>query len=464
MKNIVESRAMFLLSIVLLMLFGIVNIFTTTFTKSEQISNDVKNQLVFYAIGLLIIFFMNYLPVSIFLSNKFKITILVIQIILLVLVLTNGIKVGVAQRWLDTGIFYIQPAEIAKLVIALCISWAFNKKQKSMNTFRNVSSSNKKHIFLYTTHLLQNNIDKIVYISISILIIILVFLQNSLGNTIIILLIFTCLLIRNIFNTKAIYLFSLMFSAITGLLLAYVFYSMELPNSLDKILLILLLYIIFLFPIGILLKLKFKLILLITFIFVISFFIPRIITFLYDNILIDYQKNRIIGFLNPNIDYLGINWQRNQAIIAFGSGRLFGHGLMNGKIISEKLLPYAHTDFAFATIGEQFGFIGSIVLMSTYFYIFHYILLVFYKTESLFFRNVLFGIFLLIFFNVIQHIGMNIGVLPVTGMTLPLVSYGGTSVIVYCISFGIVMSIKSNNYNAMKIKNIDFSKVFIRNN
>ena len=156
--------------------------------------------------------------------------------------------------------------------------------------------------------------------------------------------------------------------------------------------------------------------------------------------LYEYQKNRILVFLNPEMDSLGSGYQIIQSKIAIGSGGLFGKGYLLGTQSRLNYLPEKHTDFIFTLISEELGFLGSISIILVFCLLIASIMKISFKVESLFSKVVVFGIGFLIFLYLSLNIGMVCGLLPVVGAPLPLVSYGGTSLLTVLIGVGIVLS------------------------
>jgi rod shape determining protein RodA len=155
----------------------------------------------------------------------------------------------------------------------------------------------------------------------------------------------------------------------------------------------------------------------------------------------NYQRNRIITFFNPGADPLGAGYNVLQSMIAVGSGRLFGRGLGYGYQSQLKFLPIQHTDFIFAVLAEALGFIGVIVLLVLFFVLILRILKTASSSSDDFGMFVGIGIFSMIIFQILVNVGMNIGVMPVTGVPLPLISAGGSSLITILIALGIIESI-----------------------
>jgi len=157
--------------------------------------------------------------------------------------------------------------------------------------------------------------------------------------------------------------------------------------------------------------------------------------------LYDYQKNRILVFLNPEIDSLGSGYQIIQSKIAIGSGGLFGKGYLLGSQSRLNYLPEKHTDFIFTLISEELGFFGAMTIILIFCILIASIVKISFTVDTLFSKVIVFGVGLLIFLYLTLNIGMVCGLLPVVGAPLPLISYGGTSLFTILISVGVVLSI-----------------------
>jgi rod shape determining protein RodA len=168
----------------------------------------------------------------------------------------------------------------------------------------------------------------------------------------------------------------------------------------------------------------------------------------------DYQKNRILSFLNPYIDPLGTGYNLIQAVIAVGSGQLFGRGLGRGTQSHLAFLPERHTDFMFASLSEEFGFIGSMVLLILFLILLLRILKHAQNSHSRFAGLVCIGVFSMIGFQILVNVGMNMGIMPITGIPLPLISYGGSSAWATMISLGLVEAASklSKNEDVIEIR------------
>ncbi len=157
----------------------------------------------------------------------------------------------------------------------------------------------------------------------------------------------------------------------------------------------------------------------------------------------DYQRQRVLTFLNPQTDPLGAGYHTIQSQIAIGSGGLFGKGYMNGSQAQLEFLPERSTDFIFAVIGEEWGLVGLFVLLALYLIVIARGLYIAAQAQDTFTRLIAGGLTLLFAVYVFVNSGMVAGLLPVVGVPLPLVSYGGTSMVTLMAGFGILMSIHS---------------------
>jgi rod shape determining protein RodA len=158
----------------------------------------------------------------------------------------------------------------------------------------------------------------------------------------------------------------------------------------------------------------------------------------------DYQRERLLNFLDPERDPLGSGYHIIQSKIAIGSGGLYGKGWLNGTQSHLEFLPERTTDFIFAVFGEEFGLIGILLLLTLYIFIVVRGLYIATQAHDTFTRLVAGSLILTFFVYTFVNIGMVIGLLPVVGLPLPLVSYGGTSMVTVLAGFGIVMSIHTH--------------------
>ncbi len=168
----------------------------------------------------------------------------------------------------------------------------------------------------------------------------------------------------------------------------------------------------------------------------------------------DYQKDRLLTFIEPARDPLGKSYNAIQSIIAVGSGEIFGRGLGQGTQSGLYFLPERHTDFIFATISEQLGFIGSILIILCFALILYRIFRISVSSEDSFCRTFSIICFFIILVQFSLNIGMNTGLLPVVGVTLPFVSYGGSSLLSSFIILGLISAVSKNTKEEPRVLEI----------
>lgn len=157
--------------------------------------------------------------------------------------------------------------------------------------------------------------------------------------------------------------------------------------------------------------------------------------------LADYQRNRLLGFVSPGLDPFGASYNAIQAVIAIGSGGFFGRGLGRGTQSHLLFLPEHHTDFVFASVAEELGFLGAAFLLLVYLVLIWRIFTICLRSRDRFGQLLGAGLGVILLAQVFVNVGMNLGLFPVTGITLPLISYGGSSVLSTMVSLGIVENI-----------------------
>jgi rod shape determining protein RodA len=158
----------------------------------------------------------------------------------------------------------------------------------------------------------------------------------------------------------------------------------------------------------------------------------------------DYQQNRILTLFNPEADPLGTGYHTIQSMIAVGSGGIYGKGWLNSSQAHLEYLPESATDFIFAVFAEEFGLIGSLLLMALYLFIIVRGMMIAFLAQSTYNRLLAGGLSLSFFLHFFVNVGMVTGILPIVGIPLPILSYGGTSIVTLMAAFGILMSIQTH--------------------
>ncbi len=161
----------------------------------------------------------------------------------------------------------------------------------------------------------------------------------------------------------------------------------------------------------------------------------------------DYQRQRILTFFDPEKDPLGSGYHIIQSKIAVGSGGKWGKGFTHGTQSQLRFIPEHHTDFAFSVLAEEWGFVGSMVVLGLFALLLLWSLSVSYYARDRFSRLVSFGVMTIIFWQMVINIGMVTGLLPVVGIPLPFISYGGSSVVVILIGLGLIMNVSMRRYS-----------------
>jgi len=164
-----------------------------------------------------------------------------------------------------------------------------------------------------------------------------------------------------------------------------------------------------------------------------------------DSSLEPYQKDRLLNFLNPSLDPTGAGWQLLQSKISIGSGGIVGKGYLNGVIKNLGFLPQTRTDFIFAVLGEEFGFLGTLFILILFTLFLLRVLHIAQHAQRSFGKFLAYGIFFYFLSQITVNIAMTVGLLPVVGLPLPFISYGGTSLLISTISVAILISVKNDS-------------------
>ncbi len=348
----------------------------------------------------------------------------IINVLLLLFVLIKGASAMGAQRWIDIGFIKLQPSEIAKISIIISLASWFKK------------------------HPIKNYYD--IFISLLIIAVpfLLIFKQPDLGTS----LAFIAIYLGMSFWAGATIthllvglspLLSLITNACGNVTLNFGTYS--LGNKIIE-LNITQPFLIFLFFLFVWLVVNYKpwrspwIVLWLSIIISSNFFIGFIRPILW-SLLQPYQQRRLTIFLNPESDPQGAGYHIIQSILAIGNGGFFGYGWLNGRLTRGNYVPAQHTDFVFSTAGEEFGFIGSVVIILMFAIILWRILYIARYSNDQFSSLVAIGIFSFFSFHIFVNIGMTLGVMPITGVPLPLLSYGGTALVVNLFSVLLLLSI-----------------------
>ncbi len=367
-----------------------------------------------------------------------------ISIFSLIYTLLNGVVVNGSKRWISLGIVNIQPSEFVKIILILFVAAYIEKKDKEVFHIKNL-------------------------IQIGLLLGIpafLIFSQPDLGTSLLFL-----PTVFIIFWYNGLPLRYTLFILISGSLMVLIpiisTYSKEIAtrNFYLKVIIspeylfYLILFFVYFTSIVKLANIKFKKVFLnlITF-YTLSICIGLIIGYIIDNhILKEYQRERLIVFLNPYDHQWGSGYNIVQSQITIGSGGFWGKGLFNGNYSQLGFLPSRTTDFVFSVIAEEMGFLGTSVILFLFFFMLLRIWKMIDSINDNAGKNIVIGIFFLLTLQIVINIGMTLSLFPVTGIPLPFISAGGSTLISSLLGIGIIFSIQSkrwvnSNGNHIKIE------------
>lgn len=162
-----------------------------------------------------------------------------------------------------------------------------------------------------------------------------------------------------------------------------------------------------------------------------------------------YQLMRLIIFVNPDMDPLGSGYHVIQSKVAIGSGHLFGKGLGNGSQVQGNFLPEHHTDFIFSVVGEELGFLGSSMVLLLFFLIVYRMMKIAGEARDIFGTLIVVGVASMLSFHILVNVGMTIGIMPVTGLPLPFLTYGGSGMLANMIAMGLVLNVNLRKENLL---------------
>ena len=443
----------------LLMVLGLLVIFSTTYnaTDSAKGAGSMPKQIIFIIVGFLAYFTILSIDFSWF-ENRSIVTIIYIGTVLLLLyVKLFGETIAGTNRWINIGFFTLQPSEYAKIAIILVTAAIFSFREKepylhpNLNISRKIKKKKLTKRILAFFRLQTGHLEYLRMLTINaalvLPLIVLILIQPALGNSIISVAIWLIIVLVLFPNPKQLFVMLLMstsfgfiafnivtISKINGRL---IFSILENPGWIIIVGILAAIALLAWFS-----RTKFAHVLLIG---VISFALIGGIVIGWNYALTNYQKTRIETFLSgPESDPTGAGYQVIQSKIAIGSGMFLGRGFLQGTQSSLNVLTQAFTDFVFAAFAEQFGFVGTIIVLILYLTLILRIIKTGTDASSNFGKYVALGIALLLLLQVFINIGMNLGKLPVTGITLPLMSYGGSSILMTMMCLGLVQSINTS--------------------
>ncbi|MGJ1196665.1 rod shape-determining protein RodA [Sphingobacterium spiritivorum] len=333
----------------------------------------------------------------------------IVVTLLLIAVLVIGRNVGGNQAWIPLGSFRLQPSEFGKLATCLLLAYYLSSQSNKAPTMKTLAIGAGIVLFPVMLVMLQPDTGS----ALAFFSLIFVFYREGYVNTGFLLFIGMCILlfVLALLVNQWILIGSLL--AICG------FFAFSLRK-------------------------RRKYLINISILFVVSTAYILCVDFAYEHILQQHQRNRIDIILGKMDDPKGQGYNLNQSMIAIGSGQLLGKGYLQGTQTKYNFVPEQSTDFIFCTIGEEWGFVGSTILIAVYMTLLVRIVNIAERQRSAFARIYAYGVASILFFHVFINIGMTIGIVPVIGIPLPFISYGGSSLWSFTILLFIMLKFDAN--------------------
>ena len=406
--SIFSNDIIITLCYIILVFFGFISIYSSQYSEElpfVSLKNESFKQLIWILICLIIFLIVQIIEYRFIFD--LAVPLYFLSIILLVLVLLFGQEVKSSVSWFNFFGLKFQPSEFAKFSTALILAKVFD-------------SSNLK----------VDSVKSLIKVSTLILIpFILILFQGDTGTALVYFSFFLVLL-REGLSLKFFFIaLSFVVIFIMGIIL-------------EKTILYTIFTILFLIIVGLSIK-DFKRIINSSIFFVLVILVINGQDFLMNNVLKPHQKKRIESLINPNADPLGSGWNVTQSKIAIGSGSFLGKGYMEGSQTSFNFVPFQSTDFIFSVIGEEFGYLGSMIFIILYFIFLFRVLTLAENQKDKFARVFGYSVFSIIFFHFFVNISMTLGLFPVVGIPLPFVSYGGSSLLSFSLLIFIFLKLNS---------------------
>ena len=399
----------------MMVFFGWISIFSAS--SGEEVisifdfSERYGKQLVWIGLAAMLAIVIVLIDAKFF--SAFSFWIYLITIVLLIAVLLFGKTVAGSKSWIQIGSLAIQPAEFAKFATALTLAKYLSTLNINMQKLRTKLTASFIVLFPAALILLQNDTGSaLVYVAF-----VLVLFREGLSGMIIILGLWLA----------SLFIFTLIFGeiyvsiAIGGITLV-AFLVFKKVRSKKKLLLTALVFsVAYVFSVN----------------------------YAFENVLEPHQKNRINVLLGIEEDLKGAGYNVNQSMIAIGSGGLTGKGFREGMLTRYHFVPEQTTDFIFCTVGEEWGFVGVLVVISTFLFLLIRLVWLAERQRSTFSRIYGYGVASILFFHFAVNIGMTIGLAPVVGIPLPFFSYGGSSLWAFTILLFIFLRQDANRLNVL---------------
>ncbi len=387
-----------LIATILMVSIGIIAIFSATYGNTSGTDFYLK-QMIFAIIGLIMMIAISFLPPKYF--SKFAYASYGLSILLLILVLLFGKTINGNKSWFYIGGFGIQPSEFAKIATVMTLANFLNPGESDKNPNKPLDFI-KACIFIIIPFALVK-------------------LQNDTGTSLVFLSFFI-----PVFFWAGLSPF-VIFIIVAPIVMAIFSFIGNIYFYFGLAVVVILLYF---FKKGIIISIL---------IFALNVIAGFSVHYLYSKLQI-YQQNRIMALFDPTLDPLGSGYNVIQSKVAIGSGGIFGKGLLQGSQTQLRFIPEQWTDFIFCMIGEEFGLIGATIIILLYLIIIIRFINNASVSKNKFLSLTCIGFASLFLFHLLINVGMTIGIMPVIGIPLPLVSYGVSSLLTFMLMIGIGMN------------------------
>lgn len=376
---------------------------TASTAAAEILQNNFSKQIIWFLLGAMLASALIITPTKIFYNAAY--VLYGVSVVLLVLVLFVGGGKG-AHRWFMFGPVHFQPSEVAKIATALALARYLSQDTRDLRSLKELATAFAMAIVPAALILKQPDLGTAIALSAMILP---VLFWAGLSPFVIFLIV----------------------SPFVAIISAFNFYTFAAAM---------------LVIVGVLFLTKRRLPVLIT-VFLVNIFFGALTPSIW-NRLHDYQQNRLLTFLGLKQDPRGIGYQVAQSQVAIGSGGFWGKGWLQGTQTKLRFLPEQHTDFIFSVIGEEFGFFGVTVILITFFVLLWRSLQIAVESKNKFLSLLVMGCTAILGVHVIVNTGMTVGIMPVTGIPLPFLSYGGSSLLTNMIIIGLILSAATKRYQS----------------
>ena len=404
-----------LLMYLALVVIGVTTIYAAAYNENHpnilDMSQHYGKQALFLGVSVFMGLIIMLIDAKFF--NAFAYVIYGLSILTLLYVLVAGSTIAGSKSWIQLGFFSFQPSEFAKFGTALAVAHYLGDINTDFSKLKTQMIAYAMVLFPMMLVLCQGDAGS----ALVFLVFILVFYREGMsGNILLIGLAAVVLFLLTLYFSKWYVLIGL-----AVIFIALMFFIERSKKNIWKLIAIFAVSVMFVFSVD----------------------------FFFYKVLKQHQRTRINIILGVEKDTRGVGYNLHQSKIAIGSGGFAGKGYMQGTMTKYNFVPEQHTDFIFCTIGEEFGFVGSFILLSLYLALLIRIILLAERQRSPFSRIYGYAIASIIFFHLMVNIGMTIGLMPVIGIPLPFLSYGGSSLLMFSLMFFVFLKQDANRMNIL---------------